>query len=388
MHGAPSEHATETSLRVATLALAAAAVLVFWPLWPALVLAAWTVGIANPLYVRVKALVFGHGSIASGLVSGLLFVILAAPMLLLAVGVWSGASDLLASVLSAPSAQAALAALSSGAPAVEGSGGLEAIRLPTTVDDAISLAQRYGGQAYGLATVIAGAAWRGAVSLIVYFAGVFVFFVNGAAIWRWIEAHSPLKPRHLDRFGDAFHEVGRGLLIGVGLTCAMQGLVATIIYAALGVPRAWVLGPITGVASIIPLVGSALIWGPLAISFLVVGSPIKALVLAGLGVGVISVVDNFTRPMFARLGALKMHILLLFIAIFGGLTMFGAWGTILGPLLVRLAMEGLALRAESQALAAGVPLPGPEPGPTDPALTPPPSPPPSAGVGTPSIPPA
>ena len=57
---------------------------------------------------------------------------------------------------------------------------------------------------------------------------------------------SPLSSKHMNRFYDAFHETGRGLLIGVGLTCVVQGLVAAIAYLCLQIPRWYALGVLTG----------------------------------------------------------------------------------------------------------------------------------------------
>jgi len=68
-----------------------------------------------------------------------------------------------------------------------------------------------------------------------------------------------------------------------------------------------------------------------------------------LGVGcVVSVVDNAVRPLLAQFGELRMNGLLLFIAMLGGIAVFGASGLLLGPMLVRVAMEGLAMLRESQ----------------------------------------
>ena len=129
----------------------------------------------------------------------------------------------------------------------------------------------------------------------------------------------------------------------MGLTTATQGLASMLIYLALGVPRAWVLGPITGIASVIPVVGTALVWVPIALGLFLAGHTLKALILVALGLGVISVIDNLLRPIYARMGSLKMPMVLLFVAVFGGLAAFGTWGALIGPLLVRLAMEALAL---------------------------------------------
>jgi predicted PurR-regulated permease PerM len=88
------------------------------------------------------------------------------------------------------------------------------------------------------------------------------------------------------------------------------------------------------------------IWGPIALGLLLTGHPVKALILTVVGVGVISTIDNLLRPVFAKMGALQMPMLLLFVSLFGGLIMFGTWGAIIGPLVVRLAMEALVLIKE------------------------------------------
>jgi predicted PurR-regulated permease PerM len=202
-------------------------------------------------------------------------------------------------------------------------------------------------------TKIAGAAASGLVALFIYFAGAYTLLVDGESAWQWVRQNSPLRPAQLDRFGAAFHETGRGLLIGVGLTSATQALAATVAYLALGVPRALVLGPITGLASVIPFLGTALVWGPIAVSLFIAGHTIKGIILVIIGVTVIGTIDNVLRPVYARLGTLQMPMFLLFVSVFGGLGAFGTWGAILGPLIVRLAMEALSLRKEAEATEPG-----------------------------------
>jgi predicted PurR-regulated permease PerM len=341
---APSSTTTSTATRATALVLTLAAVVVIWPLWAPLVLAAWTAMIARPLLARTTRLLRGHERPAAALLCFALMLALAGPLTVLVVAVVSGAQELTASLLVAPSAQGALQELSGGALGVG-----EHFRLPTNMSDAVELARQYGAQAWALGTSIAGATSLALLSVLVYFAAVYTFLVDGKVVWQWLQEHAPLPLSLTHRLSAAFHETGRGLLLGVGLTTALQGLVATIVYLLLGVPRAWVLGPITGIASVIPVVGSALVWLPLSISFFLTNHVVKGIVMIVLGVGVISVVDNVARPLFTRLGALKMPLLLLFIALLGGLTVFGTWGAILGPLVVRLAMEALAVRKEAQA---------------------------------------
>jgi predicted PurR-regulated permease PerM len=323
-----------SALRWTTLILCVVALYVCWPLWPALVLAAWTAALAHPLVARFDRALNGRRR-AAGVIVFLLFLLITTPIVLMGVGVVVGARDLLEVLSTSSSAKGALERIAVGA---DGGGGL-----PRSFADLIDLVRRYGAEGLDLLTGIAGAAAKGLLVVFVYFAASFMFILEGRSEWTWVKRHSPLLPEHLDRFMAAFHETGRGLLIGVGLTSLAQGVAATIAFVALGVPQAWVLGPITGIASIVPVIGSTVIWGPIAIGLLLSGHPVKALILLVIGIGVISTIDNVLRPVFARMGALQMPMLLLFVSFFGGLIGFGAMGAIIGPLVVRLAMEALAI---------------------------------------------
>ncbi len=335
-----SELNTTSALRWALIGLTAATVYVCWSLWPALVLAAWTAALARPLLVRFERGLKGRRR-AAAVLSLMIFLLLALPLGLVVLGVISGAQELVQAVAKASSAKGALETVAAGTP------GAPALHFPQNLSAVIDLLQRYGAQGLTIVSNLAGAAATGLVAIFIYFCGAFVCLVDGPAAWSWFARNSPFKPAHLERFAAAFQETGRGLLVGVGLTTATQGLVATLMYLALGVPRWWVLGPITGVASVIPLVGSGLIWGPIAIGLFLTEHPIKGAILTVLGLGVISTVDNLLRPIYARMGALKLPMFLLFVSIFGGMAAFGAWGAILGPLIVRLLMEGLVLRSET-----------------------------------------
>ncbi len=327
-----------TPLRWTTLFLCAAALFVLWPLWPPLLLAAWTAALTRPLLVRFERGLKGRRRAAAAL-SLLLFVFIALPLVLMGVGVIGGAQDLLTTVRSSASATSAVESLLS-TPAVP-------LHVPSTFAEGMALAGRSGTQGLSWLSDMAGAAATALIGLFIYFGGAYAFLVDGPAVWAWLQRNAPLDEVPLSRLAAAFHETGRGLLVGVGLTSLTQGVAATLIYFALGVPRAWVLGPITGIASMIPFVGTGIVWGPVALGLFLTGHPVKGAILVALGVGVISVIDNLLRPVFARMGSLQMPIFLLFASVFGGLAAFGTWGALIGPLVVRLTMEALALSRES-----------------------------------------
>ncbi len=343
-----------TPLRWTVLVLCLASLFVIWPLWPPLLLAAWTAALTRPLLVRF-ARVFRGRRRAAAIISLLIFVLLALPLGLMILGVFSGARELIGAVKGSPSATSALQTLLSSSP--------DGVASPSaSYAQVVALLQKSGAQGFDLLSDVAGAAATGLIALFIYFGAAYALLVDSAALWAWLERHSPLPARHLDRLADAFHETGRGLLVGVGLTTATQGLVSMIIYFSLGVPRAWVLGPITGIASIIPMIGTGLVWAPIAVGLFLTGHTVKAVVLVVLGVGVISVIDNLLRPIYARMGALQMPMILLFVSVFGGLTAFGTWGALIGPLLVRLAMEALKIAkddATSRVEEAGGAKPAP-----------------------------
>jgi predicted PurR-regulated permease PerM len=131
--------------------------------------------------------------------------------------------------------------------------------------------------------------------------------------------------------------------------------VATAIYASLGVPNSILLGLLTGALSFFPGLGTALVWIPIAVILAVTGHVVRAVILAVLGMGVISTIDNVLRPFLARAGQLKLPVAVVFVSMLGGLLLVGGWGLLLGPLLVRLAVEAFAIARERRPRRQGAP---------------------------------
>jgi len=95
-------------------------------------------------------------------------------------------------------------------------------------------------------------------------------------------------------------------------------------------------GTVGGLASIIPVVGAPLVWVPVAIAFLLLGSYWKALILGLWGALVVGSVDNVLRPVVVGARE-KQHPILIALAAIGGTYAFGPLGILLGPLVVSLA---------------------------------------------------
>jgi predicted PurR-regulated permease PerM len=334
---APRVRQRRVALGLTVIGLCAAALLTLAPLTAPLVLAAWSAALAAPVKAWLTRKLGGSAR-AAATFAVLLVVAVVVPLGLIAVSLVSNAIDLVRNLSQSESARAALAELSGGAEP-------HAPRL----QDVVRLVWEHSGDALQAARTIAGATASAIIGLVVFILGVHVMLLRGGELEAWLEHHAPLKPRHFRRFADAFQETGRGLLVGIGLTALLQGAVATIAYFALGLPQAAVLGALTFVTALIPSGGTALVWGPLAVGLWLNGRPAAAAVLVAVGL-FISIADNFVRPVLARHARLRLPTFVVLVAMLGGIAAFGPWGLMLGPLFVRLAIEGLSILREKPAV--------------------------------------
>jgi predicted PurR-regulated permease PerM len=122
---------------------------------------------------------------------------------------------------------------------------------------------------------------------------------------------------------------------GVLAVAAVQGLFLCLGFWFVGVRSPVLWGAFGGLASIIPVVGSPLVWVPVVIAFVFMGSYWKALLLGLWGALVVGSVDNVLRPFVVRARD-KQHPMLIALAAIGGTYAFGVLGILLGPLVVSL----------------------------------------------------
>jgi predicted PurR-regulated permease PerM len=110
----------------------------------------------------------------------------------------------------------------------------------------------------------------------------------------------------------------------------VQALLATLMYTILGVPAAMLWGAATFIMALVPVFGTFTIWGPIAVYLALTGSWVKALVLVGWGALAIGTIDNILYPYLVG-GRLRLHTVPTFLAIVGGIGLFGPAGLIMGP---------------------------------------------------------
>ena len=135
------------------------------------------------------------------------------------------------------------------------------------------------------------------------------------------------------RVGDTIHATIYGTLA----VAAVQGTLGGLMFWVLDLPTPIVWGLVMGLLSVVPVLGTFVVWIPAALFLVLDGNWGKALVLAVWGAMVIGGIDNVLRPMLVG-NRLKLHTVPTFLSIIGGLILFGASGFILGPLTVTVTM--------------------------------------------------
>ncbi len=152
-------------------------------------------------------------------------------------------------------------------------------------------------------------------------------------------------------------------LYGVVAVSGLQGSLAGLALLFCGIQSWFFWGVVAAFASLVPLVGAALVWVPVAIYYLLVGSWGKALFLAIWGVLVIGMADNIVRPWIVS-GKTSLSTLTVFFALLGGLNAFGLIGLVAGPLVFTLVITLYRIIEEIRLGDPDLALPGEPAGPT------------------------
>ena len=172
-----------------------------------------------------------------------------------------------------------------------------------------------------------------------FFVMIFIAFYlvrDGREMVDSIRSYSPLRVDQEDRILDGIRVVTKSVLLGTFLTAICQGLVGGIGVAILGFPGLF-WGTMTAMASLIPLVGTYLVWIPIAVYLLLLGQFYSALFLAIWSIVLSGIIDNVIRPLLMQ-GKSKMSPFYIFLAILGGVQYFGLKGILYGPLILSFAM--------------------------------------------------
>jgi predicted PurR-regulated permease PerM len=164
---------------------------------------------------------------------------------------------------------------------------------------------------------------------------MFFFLMDGDKLLYKILYYLPLKNEDEHRILDKFTSVTRATLKGTAVIGILQGGLAGLAFWAVGIPSAVFWGTIMAVLSIIPGIGTALVWIPAVIVLAAGGNFLKAGGLAIYCALIVGSIDNLLRPVLVGKDT-QMHELMIFFGTLGGIIMFGVMGMIIGPIVAAL----------------------------------------------------
>ena len=164
---------------------------------------------------------------------------------------------------------------------------------------------------------------------------VFFLLRDGVAISRKIRRAIPLDDSHKQRLLGRFATVVRATVKGNIAVAAVQGLLGGLAFLCLGIKGALLWGTLMAFLSLLPAIGSALVWVPAAVYFLLAGPLWKAVVLVLFCTLVIGAVDNVLRPILVGKDT-KLPDWVILISTVGGMSVFGINGFVIGPLIAAL----------------------------------------------------
>ncbi len=171
--------------------------------------------------------------------------------------------------------------------------------------------------------------------LFIFLYTMYFFLIEGDKLLDKILYYFPLEDREEKRMLEKFTSVTRATLKGTAVIGILQGSLAGLAFAVVGIPSAVFWGTIMVVLSVIPGIGTGLVWIPAAIILAAMGHTLKALGLALFCALAVGSLDNLLRPRLVGRDT-QLPELLIFFSTLGGILFFGVLGFILGPILAAL----------------------------------------------------
>jgi predicted PurR-regulated permease PerM len=329
-----------------------AAFLILRPFINAILLGAIIVILTHPLYVRLKRRLKGRPGLAAAIMLVAITFLLVLPAVFIALLLVAQANSVIAK-LQAADVQAQLAGFDLAGrlaflqryvpnfdPTVIS---LDRMILPAIREVPGWVARHGAGFVGGLAGAV--------LSFFLVLLSAYYFFVDGPAILRELYSLSPLPRRYDRQISGKLAAVIDATFRGQVVTSLAQGVATTLGLLIAGVPGALLWGAVAGILSLLPMVGSAVVWIPATIylgiqAYLGHASWGWAIFLGLWGVLVVSTIDNVVRPWVMR-GRAELPAIPLLFAVLGGLQAFGFIGLVIGPLVFSLVKSVVDIYKES-----------------------------------------
>ncbi|MEW6542101.1 MAG: AI-2E family transporter [Nitrospirota bacterium] len=191
----------------------------------------------------------------------------------------------------------------------------------------------------------------GVLELLLTIVCAFFFFRDWDAIAAWLGNVLPFSRQRQELMVRRIDEVVKGSIYGNTAVAVLEGLVGGVAFWATGLPSPVLWGTVMGLLSYLPVAGASLIWIPAALYFLTEGAygPMTGILIAG---ALITLVDYGVRNLLVA-SRVRLHPLLVFFSVLGGIKLLGLLGLVAGPLTVALGKATVEIYQTEQAKAAG-----------------------------------
>lgn len=203
------------------------------------------------------------------------------------------------------------------------------------------------------------AAWFVRGSLVQLLSGLLTFYLlffflrDRQSIMRWIRYTLPLREDDTMRLLSRISDTVRATIWGTAAVSAVQGALGGLMFWILGLPAPLVWGFIMAVLSLVPVLGSFVVWIPAAVFLALQGHWTKVIVLTVWGAVIVGGIDNVLRPIWVG-NRLKLHTLAAFISMLGGILLLGASGFVLGPVIMTLTLALLDIWRTREPAGSGL----------------------------------
>jgi predicted PurR-regulated permease PerM len=290
---------------------------------------AWAVALAvptHPIYDWLREKI-GHRNLAAGLSVLAVAVVIVAPMVLLLQEVVRQAGNLIEAVQTGILSGRWLETLGQYPRVMS-----ILSRTASFLDVRGAIERATAGITPQIASALAGSFWMAAQFLITFFL-LFYFYRDRRVIMNHIRALVPLSRQEADEVFSRVNDTVFATLYGTLAVGAVQGTLGGLMFWWLGLPGAVFWGTVMALLGLIPILGAFVVWVPAAVYLALMGSWVKAIILAVWGGLIVGGIDNILYPIFVG-ERLRLHTVPVFIAVVGGIFVFGASGVILGPIVL------------------------------------------------------
>ena len=319
--------------------------LLLWPFLPGLVLAAVLATLILPVHRRVLERVPWPGLAAFLSTSGVMLLLLL-PLSALA-------------VLVGTQALRGIEALSSGVPGLSTAGrgflasvtgrfGLDPAALIGLLAEQLQrVASTLAARTLAFLSGLGGWLLQLGVALVV----LYYLLRDSHQITRAFRRVIPLGSERVDELLKRTRDITHATVYGNLLVALVQGVLGGVAFRLVGLPAATLWGTIMGILALIPVMGPPVVWVPGVAYLLYQGELVEGALLTAIGALVIGTVDNLLRAVFVG-GRARVHSLVVFLSVLGGVFVFGVVGLVVGPVLFVLAL--IALEAGRLAIESPV----------------------------------